>query len=134
MHEPNYHIYYSDKISRRTGGQLDVDMNAGGRMSRTPVENIFYARQSDLPHGSYALKVNQYNRRESVDVGFDVEIDVLGTVHRFSYANAVAGTIDVAKLIVSASGIRSRSDPDVFASHAAGMGAANARVPSRSRR
>jgi hypothetical protein len=98
------HIYFGSKVSRETGGQLDVDMNVS-HCVRNPVENIFYGSKSRMPFGEYKLSVNQFNRRESVDVGFEVEIDVLGSVHRFSYANAVTGTIDVAKLNVTEKGV-----------------------------
>lgn len=104
MVEPGCHIYYGHKQSRASGGQLDVDMNVGNCV-RDPVENIFYGRQADMPKGTYILSVNQFTKRETKDVGFDVEIDVLGTVHRFSYANAVTGTVDVARLNVTESGI-----------------------------
>jgi hypothetical protein len=36
----NRAIYYGDKT--HSGGQLDIDMNAGGRNSTTPVENIYF--------------------------------------------------------------------------------------------
>lgn len=106
MMEPNkVHIYFGSKVSYRTGGQLDVDMNAGGRMSREPVENIYYGKKSNMVSGEYTLSVNQFSKRETKDVGFEVEIDVLGTLHHFSYAKPVTGVVGVAKLNVTPAGV-----------------------------
>lgn len=99
-----FHIYYNDKRSSRTGGQLDVDMNVS-HLVRDPVENIFYGSRSSMAKGIYVLSVHQFTKRETVDVGFDVEIDIQGTVHRFSYEKPVAGTVEVAKMNVTDQGI-----------------------------
>lgn len=92
------HIYYGSRGSDR-GGMLDVDMNAFGPKSRTPVENIFFRSRSHLAEGEYELKVNCFNKRETDDSGFEAEIDFLGTVHRFAYAQTMHSkvTISVAK-------------------------------------
>lgn len=90
MVEPNGNvIYYGDKRSYATGGQLDIDMNAGGDRSREAVENIFYTDRRKMKEGVYKLVVHNFNQRETNDVGFEVEIDYLGTVHRFAYDKAV---------------------------------------------
>src|SRR6185312_12618779 len=90
-----------------TGGQLDVDMNAGGGSTRTPVENIFYNNWRLMPKGNYQLFVHQYSKRETTNVGFDVQIDILGTVHEFHYSEAVKSQskVTVAFLNVTASGV-----------------------------
>jgi hypothetical protein len=80
---------YSNKKSARTGGMLDVDMNAGGRMSRTPVENITYPNKRNLIEGRYKLVVNNYSKRESTDVGFTVEVEFGGVIRTFHYDRAV---------------------------------------------
>jgi hypothetical protein len=90
------HIYFSHKISEHTGGNLDVDMNAGGRMSRQPVENIIYPSQAKMREGRYEVSVNQYNARETIDTGFSVEIECQGQVLNFTYAGAVRGSTVVA--------------------------------------
>lgn len=107
MMEPGFHISYMNKGPSLNGGRLDVDMNVQGE-TRTPVENIFYGDKGRMRHGIYELMVNQYRSRETKDVGFDVEIDVQGTVHQFAYAQAVrqGQTISVAKLEVGADGVR----------------------------
>lgn len=90
MKEPNGNtIYFGNKFSSITGGQLDVDMNAGGQRSKTPVENIFYKDKNKMREGVYKLQVNNFNKRETVDVGFEVEMDFMGTVHRFVCERAV---------------------------------------------
>ena len=85
MREPLGHIYFGSKLSPYTGGQLDVDMNARSGKTRQPVENIFYGDRRKMREGEYLLQVNQYSKRESSDVGFEVEIDYLGQVWRFAY-------------------------------------------------
>jgi len=90
MREPGYEIYFANKRVRSpSGGMLDVDMNAGMGTTRTPVENIFYTNRDTMKAGVYQLFVHQFAKRESADVGFEVELDWLGTIRRFSYANAV---------------------------------------------
>jgi len=96
MVEPNGgYIYFGCKKSHYTGGQLDVDMNAGTGRTRTPVENIFYKSKAKMTEGDYRLHVNNYQQRESIDVGFDVEMDFMGTVHHFAYDKAVKTGEDV---------------------------------------
>ncbi|MGJ4953124.1 hypothetical protein [Bradyrhizobium sp. HKCCYLS20291] len=102
MREPDGHeIYFGNKGMRsRCGGMLDVDMNAGAGHTRSAVENIFYSSQSTMKEGVYELIVENFNRRETTDVGFEVEIDWLGQVTRFAYPKAVRHKekITVAKL------------------------------------
>lgn len=81
-------IYYASRVSRSTGGMLDVDMNVMGE-TREPVENIFYQDRRRMLEGEYRLFVHQFNRRESIDVGFECEIDYLGTTYRFAYTQGV---------------------------------------------
>lgn len=89
--EPNgQHICFNDKISFSSDGKLDVDMNAGGRMSRTPVENITFPDKCRMLEGNYKLYVNNYCRRENIDIGFEVEIEFNGTIWPFCYEKAVA--------------------------------------------
>ncbi len=82
-------IYFADKISRVTGGQLDVDMNAGRGHTREPVENIFYGDARKMKEGVYTLHVLNFSKRESIDVGFEAEIDFKGEVHHFAYDKAL---------------------------------------------
>lgn len=99
------HIYYGNRESH-SGGQLDVDMNAGGGRTRDPVENIFYQTRRRMREGVYQLYVNNFSKRETIDVGFEVEIDYLGSIHRFSYPKAVGNgeNVQVARFKYSHAG------------------------------
>jgi len=89
-------ISWRDKHDPRTGGSLDVDMNAGVGHTREPVENIVYPQFSQMPNGSYRLSVNQFSKRENQDVGFKVEVQILDEVYNFEYPKAVSSYVIVA--------------------------------------
>lgn len=77
------HVYFGNKR-----GILDVDMNSGfGTMVRDPVENLSWTK---TPDGDYEVWVEQYNQRESSDVGFQIEIEHYGALQQFSYTTKVA--------------------------------------------
>lgn len=101
MKEPGgYEIYFGNRHSKSPlGGRLDVDMNAGHGTTREPVENIFYESQKTMKEGVYTLFVNNFSKRETRDVGFDVEIDFMGTTYSFAYDQSVANraNVEVAK-------------------------------------
>lgn len=101
MIEPGgYEIYFGSRHSKSPcGGLLDVDMNAGRGTTREPVENIYYGSRSTMKEGTYRLSVFNYAKRESTGVGFDVEIDFMGTVYSFVFDKAVPDrtNIEVAK-------------------------------------
>jgi len=78
-------IYYAHKSA--SGGTLDVDMNAGSGHTRTPVENIIFP--SKPIKGTYKLYVKQFNKRESKDMGFNIEIECGGQVHTLSYPKTI---------------------------------------------
>lgn len=99
MFEPKgEHIFFGSKLSRKTGGHLDVDMNAGCGHTRTPVENICYPSRTKMLEGEYELSVNQYSKRETSNVGFEVEIEFDGQILSFSYPKAVEGSVRVATI------------------------------------
>lgn len=93
-------VYFGNR--RDSGLQLDVDENAGNGKTRTPVENIFANRIDQLPNGVYHVYVHNYCKRETVDVGFEMEIAVPGCTHSFKYDNAVVNcqTIECASITV----------------------------------
>jgi hypothetical protein len=103
MIEPgnSYKIYFANKSSPSpSGGKLDVDMNAGVGKSRNAVENICYPDRNLMKEGIYTLKVNNFAKRENVDLGFDIEIEFDGTLHYISYPKQVANgsTVEVAQI------------------------------------
>ena len=82
------HIYYVSKRSR-TGGFLDVDMNAGSGSTREAVENVAWVDPKTMLKGNYQIYVHNYNKREHTDGGFEVEIEVNGEIRVFSYDRQV---------------------------------------------
>lgn len=92
-------IYYATKMSPSTQGRLDVDMNAGSGTCRDPVENVAWPKK--MPKGSYQILVHQFSKRESIDVGFDIEIECGNVLEKFSYPRALAlgETIAVATIV-----------------------------------
>jgi hypothetical protein len=86
---PHDEIYYAHRVSHVTRGNLDVDMNAGGGTTRNAVENITYPDKKHLLEGDYKLYVQNYAQRETIDTGFEVEVEYEGKVFHFSYPKAV---------------------------------------------
>lgn len=72
-------------------GKLDVDMNAGGGSSRTPVENVSWRTLQD---GPYKVIVNQYCQRETSDVGCTIEIESAGKITQLSHPKALKGATE----------------------------------------
>lgn len=95
------HVYFGNKC-----GILDVDMNAGSGHTRNAVENLAFNRLKD---GVYSVWVNQFNRRETADVGFEIELEFGGVVRQFSYGKAVSGDVQCLTLHVS-KGVLTRVD------------------------
>lgn len=84
--EPNGEvIFYSHKRSNASGGTLDVDMNAGGLMSRSPVENIIWTDKSRMMEGTYQVVVKNFSQRETKDVGFVVQVECNGETFDFEH-------------------------------------------------
>lgn len=102
----SYEIYFGNRSKKSpNGGLLDVDMNAGGGRTRTPVENIFYQDISKMRPGTYTISVNNFSKRESIDSGFEVEIEILGDVYSFSAEKSQSsGHAHVATLTKKADG------------------------------
>ncbi|MDU8350815.1 hypothetical protein RYA05_02785 [Pseudomonas syringae pv. actinidiae] len=68
------------------GATLDVDMNAGhATNSSDPVENIFWTNKSDIKKGRYEIQVHNWSQRSTNNVGFDVEVEVLGKTYSFAH-------------------------------------------------
>ena len=91
MTEPGgFHIHYGSKQSASTGGNLDVDMNAGGpRDDRNPVENITYPEKENMRRGRYVLYVHQFSQRSLERPGFTVEVEFDGVTRTYHYPKVV---------------------------------------------
>ncbi|NJO41251.1 MAG: hypothetical protein HC865_11525 [Cyanobacteria bacterium RU_5_0] len=79
--------YFNRAIS--SGGQLDVDANAGcAEQNSTPIENIFWP-PSQAPQGNYTVTVSLYSRCQgSGSIPFTLTLLVQGTTQTFT------GTLD----------------------------------------
>lgn len=86
------HIYFGSKRGW-TGGELDVDMNAGSAQSREAVENIVW--MNTISSGAYKVVVNNFRKRETSDVGFVIEVENHGKISHFSYNKALRDKQDV---------------------------------------
>jgi hypothetical protein len=105
MIEPTgYRIYFSNRRSVSVnGGMLDVDANGADGPRPSPVENIFYEKIKTMRDGAYRLVVNNFSRR-SDGIGFEVEIEVCGTVHNFAYEKALRAGENVEVAIIHVKG------------------------------
>lgn len=94
------HIGFQNKKGR-CGGWLDIDMNAGGRHSMTPVENIRWSNGL-AKQGTYQFYVHNYAERGHGTTPFKVELEVNGKIYTFSgtlrdCGKVVAFTFDYVK-------------------------------------
>lgn len=84
------HIFFNNPA-----GILDVDMNAGAGRTRTPVENMAFSSKHFNGQTQLLFGVNNYAKRESIDVGFEIEVEYNGGIDTFHYAPAVRDREDV---------------------------------------
>ena len=91
-------IYFGNKHGI-SGGTLDIDMNVSCPV-RDAVENVVWTDPHRLNAGTYTVYIQNFTRRESVDVGFEVEIEVNGELHKFNYDKIVGTRVEVANIIV----------------------------------
>ena len=100
------HIYFIHKISRYTGGELDIDITDPIYQCKSnggvAVENITYPSKERMKPGTYKFYVNQYSFRNSQ--GFKAEVEVNGEIHSYEYNTPVRGNVDVAEVILDQSG------------------------------
>jgi hypothetical protein len=93
VYEPNgTHIYYGNRL-----GKLDVDMNISNPV-RDAVENVTW---STLDDGVYTVKVNNYTKRESTNVGFLIEFEINNQLTTFKYDKPVIGMVPVFEFTIS---------------------------------
>lgn len=99
-HDPHRgHVYYGNK-----SGILDVDMNVHNYV-RDPVENMRWVNTPK--EGVFTFFVDQFSRRESVDVGFTVEVETAGGITTLSRDKSPASgaRVEVAQIEVQRSGV-----------------------------
>jgi hypothetical protein len=100
--EPNGNkIYFRDKRSRFSGGFLDVDMNTGSGGSRNAVENIIFPNASKIVDGIYHVGVHNYCKRETIDCGFEIEIECRGITHFLTFPTDVRNDSKVSVATIS---------------------------------
>lgn len=92
-------IYFGNRHGI-SGGTLDVDMNVS-RPVRDAVENVIWTDPAKLKPGTYTVYVDNFCKRENVDLGFEVEIEINGELHKFNYDKMVVGKVEVANIIVN---------------------------------
>lgn len=100
------HIYFGYVKSRRTRGELDIDITDPIEQCRAnngvAVENITYPSKEYMIPGTYKFFVHQFAYRGSQ--GFKAEIEVNGEIHSYEYNTPVRGDVDVAEVILDQAG------------------------------
>ena len=79
-------IDYNHKKASGSLGELDVDRNAGGDRTRTPVENIYFP--AGAPLGRYRYYVDYYSQHDDVDLT-DYTVNVLVEDQRKSFTGKI---------------------------------------------
>jgi hypothetical protein len=91
---PDGHIYYGNRKNI-----LDVDMNINAHSAvKDPVENLSWNNPKD---GIYEIIVRQFSRRNTTDVGCQLEIEFDGTTYNFSYSRGVIGEVSLAIITIT---------------------------------
>lgn len=80
-------------------------MNAGSGKTRDAVENIIWTDQSRLRAGRYEVRVHNFCKREHIDFGFEVEIEINGELHKFNYDKMVSDGEYIAVAIIKVDSI-----------------------------
>ena len=77
------HVFYGNRVSRRSGGMLDVDMNVNGQTTK-PVENVFWPKGA-VPHGRIRVYIQLYGYHDprGQDTNYTVEIYDRGEITRY---------------------------------------------------
>lgn len=87
------HIFFerfckgNDNQFTNAGGQLDIDLNAGGNKTENPVENVYF--KCYPPNGAYRVYVNAYHKENDLPLSFNLIVRENGTV-----VKQIEGTIN----------------------------------------
>ena len=103
--EPDgWRIYFGNKISYRTGGNLDVDIQLP-KHGVPAVENITYPDRNRMTPGKYTFMVHQYQNRGGRD-GFRAEIEFDGKIYQYDFDRELhqGKTVKVATVTLHADG------------------------------
>jgi hypothetical protein len=95
------HVRLPDRTSvsfNNKRGLLDVDMNCFSNLKRDAVENVSW--MDTPPDGVYQIVINNYRQRETIDVGFEVEVVSGDKTYMLTYPRAVRGNVHVANVLV----------------------------------
>jgi len=104
--EPNgTHIYFSDKRSSYTDGNLDVDITRprGSYHNHNIVENITFPKMGRLTKGKYEFYVHGYAIRGDQQ-GFNAEIEFDGQLYQYHYPKKVKDSEKVMVAVVEWTG------------------------------
>jgi hypothetical protein len=94
---PQGHIFYG-----MPRGILDVDMNRPGSVPvRNAVENLSWQNLTD---GTYDIHVRNYQKRESTDVGFELQVEFEGSITNYAYPKALLNQTEVPVLTLTVRG------------------------------
>lgn len=80
-------IFYGHRLSR-SGGELDVDMNAGGPETNEPIENIYWPR-GEAPSGKYEVMVNYFAQQGGADPT-PYTVDILNKGRRSHFQGVIS--------------------------------------------
>lgn len=100
INRKTFEIYYADKHSDLTCGQLDIDIT-NPLKDEVAVENIFYPKKKDIPDGTYKFRVHNFANRGG-KTGFKAEIEMLGEIFTYEYPHELHNKqiVDVATVTV----------------------------------
>lgn len=97
-------IFFGDKVSPYTGGNLDVDIRWPER-GKPAVENIAFPNKDRMTKGKYEFFVNMYENRGGKD-GFRAEIEFDGNIYQYNYDKDIrtGATVRVATVTLGRDG------------------------------
>lgn len=74
------------------GATLDLDMNGMDKHDNVaPVENIYWNNIEHVRAGTYEIVVHNYAKRSTSNVGFTVQVEILGTTYTFEHPQDLGG-------------------------------------------